>query len=50
MVTDDGVIDDPQKICEAFNVPFATISEKIGKNIKSHDSTPFSRTNILVLT
>ena len=34
------MIDDPQKICEAFNVHFATIGEKIGKNIKSHESTP----------
>ena len=33
------MIDDPQKICEAFNVYFATIGEKIGKNIKSHKST-----------
>ena len=33
------MIDDPQKICEAFNIHFATIGEKIGKNIKSHDPT-----------
>ena len=32
--------DDPQKICKAFNVHFATIGEKIRKNIKSHESTP----------
>ena len=39
------MIDDPQKICEAFNIHFATIGEKIGKNIKSHDSTLFSFPN-----
>ena len=33
------MIDDPQKICEAFNVHFATIGEKIGKNIKLLEST-----------
>ena len=40
IVTDNDVIDDPQKIYKAFNVHFATIGEKIGKNIKSHESTP----------
>ena len=39
IVTDNDVIDDPQKFCEVFNVHFATIGEKIGKNIKSHEST-----------
>ena len=39
------MIDDPEKNCEAFNIHFATISEKIGKNIKSHDSTLFSFPN-----
>ena len=39
------MIDDPQKICEAFNIHFATIGEKIGKSIKFHDSTPFSFPN-----
>ena len=28
IVTDNDVIDDPQKICEAFNVHFATTGEK----------------------
>ena len=40
IVTDNDVIDDPQKICEAFNVHFATIGEKIGKNIKLRESNP----------
>ena len=40
IVTDDEMIDEPQKICKAFNIHFATIGEKIGKSIKSHDSTP----------
>ena len=31
IVTDDEMIDDPQKICEAFHIHFATIGEKIGK-------------------
>ena len=39
------MIDDPQKICEAFNIHFATIGEKIEKNIKSHDPTLFSFPN-----
>ena len=39
------MIYDPQKICEAFNIHFATIGKKIGKNFKSHDSTPFSFPN-----
>ena len=39
------MIDDPQKICEAFNIHFATNGEKIGKNIKSHDPTLFSFPN-----
>ena len=43
-VTDNDVINNPQKICEAFNVRFVTIGEKIGKNIKSHESTPLSIT------
>ena len=33
------MIDDPQKICEAFNVHFATVGENIGKNITPHEST-----------
>ena len=39
IVTDKEVIDDPQKICEAFSVHFATVGENIGKNVKSHEST-----------
>ena len=39
IVTDKEVIDDPQKICEAFNIHFATVGENIGKSIKSHEST-----------
>ena len=39
IVTDKEVIDDPQKICEAFNVHFATVRENIRKNIKSREST-----------
>ena len=39
IVTDKEVIDDPQKICVAFNVHFATVGENIGKNLKSHEST-----------
>ena len=31
IATDNDVLDDPQKFCEAFNVHFATIWEKIGK-------------------
>ena len=38
IVTVKEVIDDPQKICEAFNVHFATVGENVGKNIKSHES------------
>ena len=33
------MIDDPQKVCEAFNVHFATIGENIGKKVKSNEST-----------
>ena len=40
IVTDNDVIDDAQKFCEAFNVHIATIGEKMGKNIKLHESTP----------
>ena len=39
IVTDKEVIDDPQKICEAFNIHFATVGENIGKSIKYHEST-----------
>ena len=39
IVTDKEVIDDPQKICEAFNIHFATVGENIGKSIKSHESS-----------
>ena len=39
IVTDKEVIDDPQKICEAFNIHFATVGENIGESIKSHEST-----------
>ena len=39
------MIDDPQKICEAFYIHFATIGEKLGKNIRSHDPNPFSLPN-----
>ena len=39
IVTDKEVIDDPQKICEAFNIHFATVGENIGKSIKFHEST-----------
>ena len=39
IVTVKEVIDDPQIICEAFNVHFATVRENVGKNIKSHEST-----------
>ena len=45
IVTDDEMIDDPLKNCKAFNIHFATIGEKIGKNIKFHDPTPFSFPN-----
>ena len=45
IVTDDEEIDDSQKICEAFIIHFATIGEKIEKNIKSHDPNPFSFPN-----
>ena len=45
IVIDDEVIDDPQKICDAFNINFATIGKKIGKNIKSNYLTPFSFPN-----
>ena len=41
IVIDDEVIDDPQKICDVFNIHFATIGKKIGKNIKSNYSTTF---------
>ena len=37
---DSDAINDPQKICEAFNDYFSTIGEKIGKNIISNDSIP----------
>ena len=40
IVTNSDATDDPQKICEAFNVHFATIRKKIGKNIKSYEPTP----------
>ena len=33
------MIDDPQKICEAFNIHFATVGGNIGKSVKSHEST-----------
>ena len=39
LVTDNEVKDDPQKVCEAFHVHFATVGENIGKNIKSLKST-----------
>ena len=39
IVIDKEVIDDPQKICETFNIHFATVGENIGKSIKSHEST-----------
>ena len=42
IVTDKEVIDDPQKICEAFNVHFAIVGKNIGKNIKSHESAQHS--------
>ena len=46
IVIDDEMIDNPQRICKAFNIHFATIGEKIGKNIKSHDPIPFSFSNL----
>ena len=33
IVTNNDVIDDPQKICETFNVHFATIGKKWGKKL-----------------
>ena len=38
IVTNNEVIDDPQKVCEAFNVHFATVEKNIGKNVYSHES------------
>ena len=38
IVTDNDVIEYPQKISEAVNVYFATVGENIGKNIKVNES------------
>ena len=49
IVTDNEVIDDAQKICEAFNFHFATVGEHIGKHIKFHNPLSIAQFPQLVL-